>query len=182
MQNPKLRCGMKKSICALVLLTISVAASSSAHASSITYTFTGAEDFAGTNFTYISPSGFLSFSNFDVAPTTATDYFFDGTDFGQLTGFDFINSVAIGFSSASAGLSIAFSPAYQISALTPSENVISEGTLSITLTPASGLPTAAAPEPSSFALLGTGIAGLAGIIRRRRACPIHRSLIAMSGS
>jgi len=58
-----------------------------ARADSVTYTFTGAGVLSGTDFTYISPSGFLSLSNNILAPNTTTDLFVSGTDEGGITAF-----------------------------------------------------------------------------------------------
>ena len=47
----------------------------------------------------------------------------------------------------------------------PTSNVSANGTVTYNYTPAA--PVAVTPEPSSFALLGTGILGMAGVLKRR---------------
>src|SRR3954453_17260943 len=70
----------------------------SARADSVTYSFFGSAWLQGTNFTYVSPSGFLSFDTGPLVPTTATDVFFydvNGSffknDIGSLATFDFVS-------------------------------------------------------------------------------------------
>lgn len=67
------------------------------HAESVTYSFFGSEWLTGTDFTYVSPTGFLSFDTGPLVPTTATDvYFYDisgayfKNDIGALASFDFV--------------------------------------------------------------------------------------------
>ena len=50
----------------------------------------------------------------------------------------------------------------------PTADVIATGTLTYNYTP-TAVPVAATPEPSSIALLGTGLLGIAGIVKRRLA-------------
>src|ERR1700681_4793903 len=68
-----------------------------ARADTVTYTFTGSGSLAGTNFTYISTSGFLSFPTGNLVPTTATDLFDGGYDRGPITFFNFDSSTTFFF-------------------------------------------------------------------------------------
>jgi hypothetical protein len=150
-----------KSLSITFLLLLCVFASApAANASSITYTFTGAQGLSGTNFTYISPSGFLAFDTGILTPTTSTDLHVLGADYGPLTGFDFESSTVLDLFSSIAQVTVSGLPTYQIGSLTTGENLI-VGTLAITNTPA------ATPEPSSLLLLATGALGIAASMRRR---------------
>jgi hypothetical protein len=60
-----------------------------ARADSVTYTFTGAGAFVGSNFTYVSSNGFLPLTTGVLTPTTASDLFVNGSDAGQFSGFSF---------------------------------------------------------------------------------------------
>jgi PEP-CTERM motif-containing protein len=133
-----------------------------ARADTVTYTFTGADGLAGTNFTYVSTSGFLSFPTGNLVPTTATDFFFDGVDKGPLGTINFNSSTTIFF--VSQGLEIGFNPAYSLNILGdqvlgwptfPKDSAI----LNISC-PSCPPPISSAPEPSSLVMLATGIAGL----------------------
>ncbi|HWC98774.1 MAG TPA: PEP-CTERM sorting domain-containing protein [Candidatus Sulfopaludibacter sp.] len=70
----------------------------SARADSVTYSFFGTAWLTGTDFTYVSPGGFLSFDTGPLVPTTSTDVYFynvNGTyfqhDIGPLATFDFVS-------------------------------------------------------------------------------------------
>lgn len=67
-------------------------------ADSVTYSFFGSAWLQGTDFTYVSPDGFLTFDTGPLAPTTATDVFFYDVsgayfknDIGALASFDFVS-------------------------------------------------------------------------------------------
>lgn len=152
------------SVYALVLLSLFAVVTPSAHASSITYTFTGSGLLSGTNFTYVTADGFLSFDTGVLIPTTSTDLFIGSYDGGAISGFDFIAPTA--FKIFGTPYQNTFSirggdSGYQISALTLSENLVDGSTLSITNTP-----TTVTPEPSTFLLLGTGVVGMFRARRR----------------
>jgi hypothetical protein len=150
-----------KSLSITFLLLLCVFASApAANASSITYTFTGAQDLSGTNFTYISPSGFLAFDTGILTPTTSTDLHLAGTDYGALTGFDFESSTVFDLFTSIAEVTVSGLPTYQIGSLSAGQNLVIAN-LAITNTPA------ATPEPSSLLLLATGALGIAALMRRR---------------
>jgi len=76
---------MRKSfwIVPLLFLLFAVIDVSAARADSISYSYTGAGVFAGTQFTYISLSGYLSAAEY-ATPTTATDLYLNGVDFAPI--------------------------------------------------------------------------------------------------
>jgi PEP-CTERM motif len=158
---------MKTKLYALAFL-FALVAPTAALANSVTYTFTGTNDFAGTSFTYVSPTGFLTFSTPQIVPTTASDLFFDGADEGSILNFVFVElSPGVDGYSIEAQLeSLAPSVSnFQIGAFTTVPEILTDGTLSITPTPV-----ATTPEPSSLILLCTGALGAIGAARRRLRC------------
>jgi hypothetical protein len=132
----------------LLLLALQVPAKAD---STYNYTFTGSGILSGTNFTYESTTGTLSFSTGDLAPTTAGDLVMFGYDTGAITSFDFISSSSYTISSSSGEISLSSSRMnYNLSTL--GNQVLWYGTLTITDPPTS------MPEPSTFFLLVTGLA------------------------
>ena len=132
----------------------------------VMYSYVGAGDYAGTSFTIDSPT-FLSYS-FDFIPvTTSSDLIVSGFDDGKLASIRFTQNVVAGMTSTG-GTTTLFFGAYNIAqnGIYVDNSPGPVGTLTI-----SGAPSAVAvtPEPSSLALLGTGILGVAGVVRKRLA-------------
>lgn len=160
----------------------------SAHASTLTYNFTGDSPELTGNFVVDTSggTGFVggSFSVFDGVNTytfnPATDFTTSGValPFGNF-GYDyFTNSAGDQFQ-----LLAFFSPGPSSSVLLCSlanpcsiaipvpqntySTLIPNGGSSYFISNGSVTPVSATPEPSSFALFGTGILGVAGMVRRR---------------
>jgi hypothetical protein len=172
---------MRKSFQLMLALPLLIAAiRTPSLADSYTYTFVGAGDIAGTNFTLVDPSGPLDFSlSTNLAPliTTSTDYF--GPNGGVDNGS--INQITIGLYPTNdlpwlsigntnccsltgflLGLTDLSNPGtYEYYPDIPQNNW---GTMTISSTPA-----VAVPEPSSVALMLTaaGLFGLMIVMRRR---------------
>jgi hypothetical protein len=138
-------------LCALAIPTAT-------YAESITYTFTGSSDFAGTHFTYVDPNGFLSFGA-TVAPTTATDLFYSGVDKGSIVSLQFV-PYFLDMTTLHGGFALYQPNSYSLSLLGTQQ--LGGGSLNIEPTPAS-----VTPEPSSIILLATGMMGIAFFSRRR---------------
>jgi hypothetical protein len=141
-----------------------------AKAGSITYTFTGLDFLTGTNFTYDSPSGFLSFvplGSPSLTPTTASDLIDSGTDFGPLTGFQFVAPQGILFVTGGGSLVLLMDNPFPLNILI-TQGLILQGRSIGALGIAATTP---APEPSSLVLLATGLGALI-ILSRRKPRPI----------
>lgn len=142
-------------LCSAVLFALA-SASPLLHAESITYTYTGTGPLAGTTFTYVDPSGFLSLPTVELTPTTAGDIYLNGDDEGGITGFSFAaGEYTIGGSAG--GFAIGPLPYYDLDTI--GTQYIGFGDLNIEPT--------ATPEPSSLLLLATGGLVLLGATRRR---------------
>lgn len=159
----------------------------SAHASTLTYNFTGDSPELTGNFVIdTSGGGFVggSFSVFDGVNTytfnPATDFTTSGVTlpFGNF-GYDFFTNTAgdqfqlLAFFAAgpsSSDLLCSLANPCSIAIPVPENTystLIPNGGSSYFISNGSVTPVSATPEPSSFALFGTGILGVAGMIRRR---------------
>jgi hypothetical protein len=82
----------------LIVFALLLIGSLPVKADSVTYSFFGSAWLQGTNFTYVSPGGFLTFDTGPLTPTTATDVFFYDVngpffknDIDSLATFDFVS-------------------------------------------------------------------------------------------
>jgi hypothetical protein len=129
-----------------------------ARASTYEYTFTGIGPyFAGTDFTIVTPV-LLSYNTL-YAPTTATDFFFAGTDSGPITSIDFYYvsypSLIIYFTG---GDLFTGGPAYPYYVDSLGSYDLPAGTLVISAT---------TPLPAALPLFATGL-GVMGLLGWRR--------------
>lgn len=141
-----------------------------ANADVIKYQVTGVGPDLGTNFTYVSPGGFLTASNFPIVPTTATDLFVGGIDKGAISsiiltgGGKQLEYIAVGanyvFVDAGSG-----SITFPTSTGTFTNDVLGTQTGTLVITDLS----VATPEPGSVSLLliGLGSLGLMMVMRKR---------------
>jgi hypothetical protein len=180
----------------LLALLLPLIGATGVRAESVTYSFFGSAWLTGTNFTYVSPTGFLSFDTGPLAPTTATDVFFYnvyGTyfkhDIGALATFDFVSEDELVLKTTT-GCNIDFTLPGGVSAVhyvCPNDtliatssisgsgyllnvftnfNVVGTGGLGITPTD-TGDGGSSTPEPSSLALVGISLIATAVLFRKR---------------
>ncbi|HEY4382704.1 MAG TPA: PEP-CTERM sorting domain-containing protein [Acidobacteriaceae bacterium] len=172
-------------LAAIAVLALPVAALS-AHASTVTYNFTGDSPELTGDFVIDTSSGSFSgsFSVFDGTNTytfnPATDLTTSGVTypFGNY-GYDFFTNaagdefqllafLAEGPSSSDLLCSLANPCTFALPFPEPEySTLIPNGGSSYFISNGSVTPASATPEPSSFALLGTGALGFAGMVRRR---------------
>ena len=143
-----------------------LSATLAAHAD-VMYSYVGAGAHSGNTFT-IDSLTFLTYSNSPVAVTTSSDLFSYGQDDGKLVSVIFRQGALTGFSDQGF-LSTLFGTSYTINqdgAYTETALATAGTTLTISGSP-NVTPVGATPEPSSIALLGTGLLYVASMVRRR---------------
>jgi len=164
---------MRKALWVVAVLLFAAIGAPAAHADTITYTYVadGSSDLAGTTFTIVSTGGFLSYGATSIAPTTASDVFYDGADNGPITGVQFMSSTEICLDLSCGSLDLAGGGgSYAIG--TPGVYTLDiitgggPGTLTITDTPS------ATPEPAPVVLMTLGV-GLVFVMRKKPGQGLH---------
>jgi hypothetical protein len=143
-----------------IIAVLFVAMGASIARADVSYDFTGAGYFAGTDFTYISIGGHIQGNHF-YTPTTATDVLTPYADLGALNSFELNGDIL--YLSTSCCLdhvefsSIPFDPG-------PGTYTTAGGDGMLRIT---DLSTVVTPEPGTVVLYLTGI-GLVGFVMRKR--------------
>jgi hypothetical protein len=164
---------MKKSVWLVLALLALAVFTPAAHADTYTYTFAGAGEYSGTDFTLVDTAGPLGFSTTanDIGfVTTSTDLVFFGSDYGPIIQINLYNLSGTAYLWVYGVPSGPFGNAFGGS-LTNLTDLSVDGTYSFegdgTFTISSTPSTTVAPEPGSIALVLAG-AGLLGLLAVRK--------------
>lgn len=141
----------------------------SLRADPILYSFAGDGIYAGTSWTYLSTSGYLTYGSLPYYPTTASNFVYQSVDYGALGEIEFFSANRLDMFRAN----LPFTPypdffTYDIGAAGTYYDQYG-GTLVIT-------DLAAVPEPSSLVLTLIGLVGLLLVSRKRIAQRLQRQI------
>jgi hypothetical protein len=148
----------------LVAVASLVLTASSIARADVTYTFTstGGGPLDGTTFTIDSPD-YLTYSYAPVLVTTGGDVILDGGDAGELLSVEFLSLYNILGITTENPQGLWFGGSYNVGVDGTYNDDLGD-TLVISGTPDAVTST---PEPSSIVLLGTGLLGFAGVVKKR---------------